>query len=60
MEDSDPRKIENAKRLAAGPLGKKLSKFPMLFAKADFIGERPSKEKNSEITNGTVTLVNHR
>ena len=54
----DPKKIQEAKRLAAGPLGEKLSKFPMLFAKAAFIGERPAENNNTMVNNGTVTLVN--
>jgi hypothetical protein len=58
MEYSDPKKIEEAKRLAAGPLGEKLSKFPMLFAKAALIGERPKKNSFTKINNATVTLVN--
>jgi hypothetical protein len=54
---SETEEIENAKQLAAGALGEKLAKFPLLFAKAAFFGQRPSKKRPSEISNGTVSLV---
>lgn len=54
-EESD--KIKEAKRIAAGPLGQQMAKFPLLFAKAVVIGQRPSKKSPSKLTSGTVTLV---
>jgi hypothetical protein len=57
MTCDDPEKIEEAKRLAAGPLGEKLAKYPLLFSKAAFFGERPAKHKSTYVRNGTVTLV---
>jgi hypothetical protein len=54
---TDDAEITKAKELAAGPLGEKMGKFPLLFAKAAFFGERPSRERRVEITNGTVTLA---
>lgn len=50
--------INQAKKLAAGPLGEQLAKFPLLFAKAILFGQRPSKSRVSEIHNGSVSLVN--
>lgn len=49
--------MESAKQLAAGALGEKLGKFPLLFAKAAFFGQRPSKKRPSEISSGSVSLV---
>lgn len=54
---SEAEEIEDAKQLAAGVLGEKLAKFPLLFAKAAFFGQRPSKKRPSEISNGSVSLV---
>lgn len=53
----DDAEVAKAKALAAGPLGEKMGKFPLLFAKAAFFGQRPSREKRVEINNGTVTLA---
>ena len=53
----DEKKIEEAKKLAAGPLGEEMSKFPLLFAKAAFFGQRPSKSRPTEFNNGTISLV---
>ena len=50
-------KARKAKELAAGVLGEKLAKFPLLFSKAAFFGRRPSKVRTSKVRNGTVTLV---
>ncbi len=58
MEYNDQKKIKEAKRLAAGDLGKELSKFPMRFAKAALIGDRPARNLFTKINNATVTLVN--
>lgn len=54
---SEAEEIENAKQIAAGVLGEKLAKFPLLFAKAAFFGQLPSKNRPSKISNGTVSLV---
>jgi hypothetical protein len=57
MSQGDSSDYEKLKKLAAGPLGEQQSKFPLLFAKPVFFGERPSKEKAALVRNGTVTLV---
>jgi hypothetical protein len=54
----DDAEVAKAKALAAGPLGEKMGKFPLLFAKAAFFGERPSRSREVEVNNGTVTLAN--
>jgi hypothetical protein len=48
---------EEAKKLAAGPLGDQQARFPLRFAKAVFFGELPSKDRPVCIRNGTITLV---
>jgi hypothetical protein len=53
----DPAEVAKAKALAAGPLGEKMGKFPLLFAKAAFYGQRPSRKAPMKVNNGTVTLV---
>jgi len=53
----DSAAVEHAKTLAAGPLGEKMAKQPLLFAKAAFFGEPPSKERKTKVNNGTVTLL---
>jgi hypothetical protein len=55
--DDDAAKIAKAKEAAAGPLGEKLAKFPLLFAKPAFFARRPSKARTAKVRNGTVTLV---
>lgn len=57
MDTPDDRAVEAAKHAAGGPLGEKLSKFPLLFAKAVLFGQRPSRANPTEIRNGTITLV---
>jgi hypothetical protein len=54
---SETEEFKNAKQLTDGALGEKLAKFPLLFAKAAFFGQRPSKNRPSKISNGTVSLV---
>lgn len=49
--------VARAKELAAGELGEKLAKFPLLFSKAVFFGRRPSMMRKGRIWNGSVTLV---
>lgn len=46
-----------AKELAAGALGEKMAKFPLLFAKAAFFGLRPSKDRPADVNSGTVMLA---
>ena len=53
----DDAEIAKARALAAGALGEKMGKFPLLFAKAAFFGERPSRKRRVEMNNGTVTLA---
>jgi hypothetical protein len=55
---SEPEHILQAKKLAAGPLGEQLGKFPLLFAKSILFGERPSEAKPATISSGSVSLVN--
>lgn len=54
----DEERILQAKKLAAGPLGEQLAKFPLLFATSVLFGERPSKGKPTAISRGSATLVN--
>lgn|SRR5574341_1023309 len=54
----DAADVARAKALAAGPLGEKMAKFPLLFAKAAFFGQRPSRTRPTEVRNGTITLAN--
>ncbi len=53
----EAEKIEEAKKLAAGPLGEHMAKFPLLFAHAVFFGQRPSKSRPSEIRNGSISII---
>lgn len=48
---------QQAKELTAGPYGKQKGRFPLLFAKAAFFGQRPSPKRATEVRNGTITLV---
>lgn len=48
---------DDAIKLAAGPLGDQLARFPLRFAKAVLFGELPSRGKPVRIRNGTITLV---
>jgi hypothetical protein len=50
--------IKEAKKLAAGPLGVQMAKFPLRFAAAAFFGGRPSKNALVKVRNGTITLLN--
>ena len=54
----DPKLADEAKKKAAGPLGREMSKFPLLFAKPAFFGQRPSPKRETKIINGTITLIN--
>lgn len=53
----DEEEIANAKRAMAGPLGQQMAKFPLLFAKAAYFGQRPSRTRPTQIRSGTVTLA---
>lgn len=55
---AEDERILEAKKLAAGPLGEQLGKFPLLFAKSILFGERPSKTRPTAISSGSVSLVN--
>lgn len=58
MKDNNSNKKEKiAKKMAAGPLGKESSKYPLLYAKAAFFGERPSRDRPTVIQNGTIGFV---
>src|SRR4051812_29069572 len=48
---------EDAKKLAAGPLGREMSKFPLRFAKAILFGDLPSPHAPARINNGTASLI---
>ena len=54
---NEAEKTEEAKKLAAGPLGEQMAKFPLLFAQPVFFGQRPSKNHPSEVRNGTISIV---
>jgi hypothetical protein len=54
--ERDAATAEAARRLAAGPLGRRLSEFPLLFARAALIAERRSRS-GVWLTNGTATLI---
>ncbi len=53
----ETEKIAMAKQLAAGALGEALAKFPLLFAKTAFFGQRPSNNQPSQVRNGSVSLI---
>ena len=52
--------IENAKKLAKGPLGQEITKFPLKFAKAIFFGKRPIRKDIKVEDNATITLIKSR
>lgn len=56
MEDADIGE-QTEKELAAGALGERQAKYPLLFAKATFFGPRPSKGQSVDVNSGTATLV---
>ena len=53
----EAKRILEAKKLAAGPLGQQLGKFPLLFASSVLFGQRPSMGRASKISSGSVSLV---
>lgn len=56
--DYDPVLVEKAKKAAAGPLGKEMTKFPLKFASSIFFGHKPyATSRNSILNNATATLV---
>lgn len=56
-DDLDLRLVQEAKKIAAGPLGREISKFPLRFAVAALFGQRPTSKCVSDVRNGTVCLV---
>ncbi|MGA2315425.1 MAG: hypothetical protein ABSG71_03495 [Thermodesulfobacteriota bacterium] len=56
--DYDPALVEKAKKVAAGPLGKEMTKFPLRFATSILFGQKPyGTSPNSDFNNATATLV---
>lgn len=55
-QEWDLEKIAAAKKLAAGPLGEQLAKFPMRFVTALYFGDLPGKGA-PRINNGSASLV---
>lgn len=53
----DPEQIKRAKELAAGPLGKEMTKYPLRFATSVILGRRPSEDECVKVKNGTATLI---
>jgi hypothetical protein len=53
----DPNLVKEAKKMAAGPLGKEMAKFPMRFAAPIFFGENPSINNKPKIKNGTASFI---
>jgi len=53
----DPKLVEKAKQEAAGPLGKEMTKFPLLFATAVSFKDLTGVNSVHTVNNGTVTLV---
>lgn len=54
----DPKKVEEAKKIAAGPLGNEIAKFPLRFAAPVSYGKIPIKNPKSDARNGTAAIVN--
>ncbi len=53
----DPKLVEKAKQEAAGPLGKEMTKFPLLFATAVSFKDLTGVNSVHTVNNGTATLV---
>lgn len=53
----DPKLVEEAKRKAAGPLGQEMTKYPLLFALPAYFGQKPTPNKETKISNGTISLI---
>lgn len=53
----DPKLVEKAKQEASGLLGREMTKFPLLFAKAVFFENLLSDKSVQTVRNGTVSLV---
>lgn len=53
----DPKKVEEAKKIAAGPLGAQMAKFPLKFATAMYYGKLPIKNPNTDLRNGTAAII---
>jgi hypothetical protein len=56
-ENLDPKKIEAAKRLARGPLGEEMARFPLRFAAVLFFANRPKRGVALYARNGTLSLL---
>jgi len=56
-DNVEPALIEKARKLAAGPLGKEMAKFPLRFASSIFFGQKPSALQIPKVNNGTATLI---
>jgi hypothetical protein len=56
-ENLDPKKIEVAKRLARGPLGQEVTKFPLRFAAVLFFANGPRRGVELDANNGTLSLL---
>lgn len=52
----DPEAVAKAKRLAAGPLGEQLAKYPLRFAAGVLIGPT-RRSRMFRLTSGTATLL---
>lgn len=53
----DPRRIAEAKKKAAGPLGKEMANFPLRFTAPVFFADIPPKDQQPIANNGTITLI---
>lgn len=49
---------EDAKKLAAGPLGAELAKYPLRFSTPVFFGDFPRNNNPAKINNGSASLLN--
>lgn len=57
LDNLDPDLVKKAKKIAAGPLGEKMAKFPLLFAAATFFGESPTCSYPQRLNSGTTSLI---
>ena len=53
----DSQRVEAAKRMARGPLGEEISKFPLLFCGVLFFADEPRASRIPDINHGTLSLV---
>jgi hypothetical protein len=52
----DPRVVQ-AKKLASGPAGEMMTKFPLYYSKAIVFGDKPRRDTNTKINSASVTLL---